>query len=179
MNQWNISKKTLIVGFHPGSFPDMKYKRWAPEKYAELGNFLCEKFNASIMIFGSSEEQDISEKILKLMRYPPIITTGKTTLRQAAAIIEKCDLFVSNDTGLMHIAAALNVPTIGIFGPTDPRKNSPRGKNTTFIWKNFPCSPCYNTEKAIKCKEAKCLNSISVEEVLVRIKKILKRKCQL
>ena len=92
---------------------------------------------------------------------------GCLSIKQTAALMGMCDLFISNDTGPMHIAAAVGAPTIGLFGPNTPQRYAPVGVNTTSIFKQVECSPCVHIHegKAGTCDRGICMEAISVEEV--------------
>jgi ADP-heptose:LPS heptosyltransferase len=123
-----IGEDDLCVGFQIGAFTHEKM--WATEKYRDVAEALQEEFNAKIIMTGSAYEADhcIKEMSEKMMR-PPIIAAGQTSLTGSIALIKRCDLFISNDTGPMHIAAALNVPIIALFGETKtvPEESHPWG----------------------------------------------------
>jgi ADP-heptose:LPS heptosyltransferase len=114
----NISTADFIVAIHPGA--RVEYKRWAPEGFAEVADYLINKYNAKIIITGSAEEIILSHKIESLMHNKPIITTGSLNLVKIFSILKRCHLFIGNGTGPLHIAASLNVPTIAIFDCLDP-----------------------------------------------------------
>jgi lipopolysaccharide heptosyltransferase II len=153
------------IGMHPGSSEFLLRKRWMPERFAEVADKLSRNYDAKIFIFGGADEVQLAEKISGLMQSKAVIMAGKTTLGQAAALIEKCTLFVSNDSGLMHIAAAVGTPTIAVFGPTDSVKNPPFGEGHTVVRKDLPCSPCLYFGKD-GCKSPECLDAITVEDVV-------------
>lgn len=93
------------------------------------------------------------------------------SITQTAAVIQRCNLFISNDSGLMHLAVAVKTPVVAIFGPTIPNKNAPyEGKNVV-IRKELPCSPCYEMYKKFRCNDIKCLKLIEIEDVLMEIDK--------
>jgi heptosyltransferase-2 len=99
--------------------------------------------------------------------------TGMTTLAQAMALIARCRLFITNDSGLMHAAAALGVPVMAIFGSTDPERTGPRGEVCRVVRRPVPCAPCLKTE----CPEdRRCMGLISVDEVYEEAKTILSSK---
>ncbi|MBD3184484.1 hypothetical protein GF312_19530 [Candidatus Poribacteria bacterium] len=124
-----VNEKEMLIGFHPGSSDEwgMIYKRWPKEKFAELGNRLLTEYpDARLLLFGGLNEKRLRFDIYNMMNIKPIVIDG-TTIREAAALISKCNVFVSNDSGLMHVAAAMKTPTVAIFGPTNPVATSPYG----------------------------------------------------
>jgi len=171
----NLENK-FLVGFHPGSDEPLKAKRWPKEKFAELGDLIQKTYGATILIFGDESENSYAIELGALMEKPPFCLTGKTSVREAAALIERCHLFVSNDSGLMHIASAVKTPVIGLFGPTILDKNYPWGdrKINRTIFKGIKCSPCYSF-KGIDCSDIKCLKKISVSEVMGEIDDLIKK----
>lgn len=168
LHRYGIREKELLVGFHPGSHHDLAYKRWPQENFAQLGDMLIEKYDARVLLFGSLDELEVSQRLESVMSNRPILLTGKLSLRETLAVVAECGLFVSNDSGLMHVAAALRVPMVGIFGPTIPSKNAPYGDEDKCVAmsKNLPCSPCYRMYERFNCDTLECLKSISAGEVL-------------
>lgn len=164
----------LVIGMHPGSgIHQAKFRRWPKERFARLADYLINDYQASVIIFGGQEEAGLANEIKSLMKLSPLLMAGKTTLGQAAALIERCSLFVSNDSGLMHVACAVKTPTVGIFGPTDYRKTGPWSDSAIVVRNELDCSPCYRREK-VKCTKLDCFESIAVEEVLKAIERLLK-----
>ena len=107
-----------------------------------------------------------------------ISVIGQLSLDETASLIKRCKLFISNDTGLMHIATTVETPVIAIFGPTDQKRTAPYGKGNLVIRKNLECSPCYKFHiRKFKCKfnSVKCLNNISVEEVISACRNFIKK----
>jgi len=156
-----------LVGISPGATYGSA-KEWFPERYGELSERMVKDFGAHIFIFGSEEDEKVAAKMKEAARVPLMDLTGKTTLGQAIALISKCRLFITNDSGLMHVAAALGVPLVAIFGSTDPRRTGPLGTVSRVIHKAIPCAPCFQK----RCPEdRKCMDLISVEEVYEEVKK--------
>ena len=122
----------LTVGFHPGCSEALKYKRWPAYKFAKVADAL----NARIVLFGGIEEVALCRKVARIMDRKPLILAGKTNIFETAKAIGKCDLFVTNDSGLMHIASAMRVPTIAVFGATNEVKNAPLVKNHIILKNN-------------------------------------------
>jgi heptosyltransferase-2 len=103
----------------------------------------------------------------------PIDVVGKTTVAEALALVSRCGLFLSNDSGLMHVAAALRVPQVALFGSTDPRKTAPLNDKAVVIHPNeIRCTPCFKSE----CPEdLECMKAITVEEVAAAAEKLLRK----
>lgn len=139
-----------------------KTKRWHPEKFGKLASMLSVK---SIIVGGKSDI-DLADIVVRSSAGKALSTAGKTTLKELIEIIRNARCVVTNDSGPMHIAAALNVPVFAIFGPTSPLRTGPYGKPHVIIKKGLECSPCYKK----KCKAVQCMEMIRVEEVADAIK---------
>jgi lipopolysaccharide heptosyltransferase II len=132
LSKYNSDNSSIIISIHPGSAPASLQKRWSMENYASLGKWLVKKYTAQILIHGSKDEINIANKIEN--QIPNSINcAGKTTLKQTAALIDMSDLFIGHDSGLMHIAAALNKPVIALFGPTSDQMYRPYCKQNLVI----------------------------------------------
>jgi heptosyltransferase-2 len=139
----NIPGDKRIIGFHPGCSATMLWKRWPLEYFAEVGKALAQKYSAHILIFGGPDETAQMQELAKQL--PGMATTVTAPLLTTAAAIKHCALFLSNDSGLMHVAAAVGVPTYGLFGPTDEVTTGPRGKNS-YVIRAAGTTPVFNTE---------------------------------
>ena len=170
----NMGKNDFIIGVCPGSGPTVKERRWPKKRFAELADELVSNYNAKIIFVGSREEKELVKEIQAMMVQSSIDGSG-TSLSQLTALIDKCKLFISNDTGPMHIAAAQGIKTIGLFGPETPVIFAPYGKGNISIFKGISCSPCIKIYKGrhIKCKDNKCMKAIKVEDVLMAVEKII------
>jgi len=167
--------ETLVVGMHPGSgMHQAEFKRWPKERFAQLADQLVNNYDASVIIFGGPEEINLANEIKRLMKTNPLVMTGKTTLAQATALIEKCSLFISNDSGLLHLACAVNPSTVGIYGPTNHRRTGPYSDSAVIIRKKLDCSPCYKGTK-VDCTQLDCLELITVDEVLEAVDSLIKK----
>jgi heptosyltransferase-1 len=118
------------------------------------------------IIVGSKSDKAIADEIVSLSGGRALSLAGKTNLRELIAIISRANFIVSNDSGPMHIAAALNVPVFAVFGPTDPLRTGPYGKGHTIIQEDILCSPCFRKS----CDDIKCMKDLSVEKVYGIIK---------
>jgi len=165
--------RTIVVGFHPGSgIHQAEFRRWPAENFALLADKIIDEFKTTILLFGGLEEFELSEKIKSQMRNKPLVLTGTTTLAQTAALIKKCRLFLSNDSGLQHVACAVDTPTVSIWGPTNPQRTGPYSDSSIVVRKDLLCSPCYKG-KAVQCDHLDCFRLISVEEVFIQIEEQL------
>jgi heptosyltransferase-2 len=160
-SEHDIGTQRLIVGLAPGAAYGPA-KRWFPESFAAAGDRLIEDLSAQVVLFGSREDRQITDLVEQHAHRPLINLAGKTNLKEAIAAISRCSLFISNDSGLMHIAGALNIPTVAIFGSTNPVTTSPVGDRSVVIYKGASCSPCL---KETCPTDFRCMEMISVEEV--------------
>jgi len=155
------AKKT-VIGIAPGATYGPA-KKWFPDRFAATADKLSEKFSAQVMIMGGKADGETAQEIQKLASANLINLAGKTTLLEAIYLISQCSLFISNDSGLMHIAGALNIPTVAIFGSTNPTTTSPMGSKSVIVRREVPCSPCL---KKTCPTDFRCMRMISVEDVL-------------
>jgi heptosyltransferase-2 len=167
----NLLTDKFLVGFHAGSATFKRHinKRWDADKFIELAKELHQKYMARILLFGT--ENELNENIRKELKTFVFIPKVKH-IRHSLAIMEKCKLFVSNDTALMHIASALKIPQVAIFAYTNYQELHPWKNENIIVRKELSCSPCFfNSPRPVKCiftdeDEFKCIKTISVEEVM-------------
>ncbi|NIM58275.1 MAG: lipopolysaccharide heptosyltransferase II [Candidatus Aminicenantes bacterium] len=163
----NLTKPLAIL--NPGASYGPS-KRWHARNYAKLAILLQDRKKADILITGSKDEAELAESIASLMAKKPFNLTGKTNLRLLAGLISNADLFISNDSGPMHIANALKIPVIAIFGPTNPSYTGPFQQPAVVIKKDVPCWPCSYRECPF---DHKCMISIDAEEVFETCQRFL------
>ena len=156
-----ISEIQLKIGLFPGA--GWKLREWMPERFAAIGDRLVTQYDAQVIIYGGPKEGELVHKVKNMMQHPSIAFSGNLHIRQLAACIEKCDMFLTNDTGPMHIAAAVGTPTIALFGPGNHHRFQPIGDSHTIIRHDVPCSPC--KQFTDKCKNNICMKGITVDEV--------------
>lgn len=156
-----VLDKDLLVVLCPGGNWDMK--RWPKENFAKLGDLFIDDLGAKVIISGAKKDISLVEDIKKMMKGKPIISCGKTTLKELGALLERVDLVVANDTGPMHLAVAMKTNVVALFGPTSPRLTGPYGPGSySVIWKNEECdTPCYD----VACADNRCMALITVEDV--------------
>ncbi len=158
-----------LVMLHPGA--RYWFKSWPAERFAALADRLSEELNCAVVIGGSEADRPIAETILARARSKPVVLVGSTTLPQFAAILKRCRLFVGNDNGPMHMAAALQVPLVALFGPSDPAIWGPRGGAAEVIYRGDACHACVHPT-CVRGEES-CMHQISVEEVLAASRRML------
>jgi len=142
-----------------------KTKVWPSRKFGKLST----KLPIMTVIVGSKTDIDIANEIVALSKGNAISLAGKTDLKELIEVIRNARFMVSNDSGPMHIAAALGIPVFAIFGPTDPLRTGPYGEGHTVIREDIPCAPCFKRT----CNDVRCMNSLSVEKVYEIIKRRL------
>jgi heptosyltransferase-2 len=162
------TKKTLI-GIAPGATYGPA-KRWLPSRFAAVVDKLDEKFFTQGILLGGKSDWEIAQEVKKLAHSELINLAGKTTLREAIYLISQCRLFISNDSGLMHIAGALNIPTIALFGSTNPVTTAPAGNKSIIVRREVSCSPCM---KETCPTDFRCMKLISVEDVFAAAQNLL------
>ena len=157
-----INTEQPLIAIHPGS--PIPLKRWMSERYAELADRLIAQKRAQILFVGVKDEIPIITEIQGLMRAESINIAGKTTLTQLASILHTCNVFIGNDSGPMHLAAAVGTQTIGLYGPGDPTRFGPVGAKCQTIRQKFDCPPCTGTT----CRFGKegCMSAIQVDDVI-------------
>lgn len=134
-----------VLGINPGATYGSA-KRWYPDRFAAVADVLSAEWGASVVIMGSSTEKPLADAIAAAMRRPVVNLAGRTTVRELMALLSDCAFLVTNDSGPMHIAAALGVPLLAIFGPTDWRKTSPWTPRARIVRVDVDCSPCRDRE---------------------------------
>ena len=161
LHDGGISFSGKLVGVNPGaSFGSAK--RWSTNSYAKVLDRLVEEENTEIVIFGSSSELTIANAICQNMQHHPLVLSGKTSLSHLMAMISSCQLLITNDSGPMHLAAALKVPTLALFGSTDEITTGPLNPFAVVLNKKVECSPCLLRECPI---DHRCMTQITAEEV--------------
>jgi heptosyltransferase-2 len=168
-----ISWNEPVVGFSPGAVGSV-LKRWYPERFAALALRIRDAYQARVLLFGSPGERALGEEICRAASRPWMLNlAGRTALDEAIALIGACGLFVTNDSGLMHVAAALDVPLVGIFGPTDPRRTAPWSRRHVLVRDgDVDCCGC----RMRRCKhEHKCMDRITVDRAYEGVRKVVDR----
>jgi len=150
--QHKILSNDFLIGFHPATSLSRLGKCWPLSNFMQLAKKLIDDYKAKILLFGAKEEVKVVEPFTLMSQAAVIDFTGLLTIKQTYALIKRCHLFISNDSALAHLAAAAGVPTVALFGPTDPRLYSPFGERNLIIRQQLPCSPCaYGVCGYIEC----------------------------
>ncbi|MCS6884769.1 MAG: lipopolysaccharide heptosyltransferase II [Acidobacteriota bacterium] len=157
-----------IVAINAGA-TNSRAKRWPAERFGQLADRLFER-GLEVVFIGAATEIEITRAATTAMRNKPKILTGKTSLAESIAFLSFCRAVVSNDTGPAYLAAAMNIPTLTIFGPTDERSIRPLGANAEILRRKVPCAPCMLKICPI---DHRCMITISVDDVEKKVLEML------
>lgn len=156
-----IQATDFVLGINPGAAFGSA-KRWYPERFGEVARRLADQKHAKVVIFGGPGETDIAAEIEPHLGGACLNLAGRTTVRGLMALIRNCDLLVTNDSGPMHIAAALGVPLVAIFGSTDHATTSPYTDRAVIVRKDIVCAPC----KLRECPtDHRCMSAVTADDV--------------
>lgn len=162
-----INSSDLIIGINPGSTYGSA-KRWSSDRFAEVARRLvrrleqAESAHVAVVILGAKGEESLGKDIATQFGGRSVVLSGATTIRELMAVVKRCRLLMTNDTGPMHIAAAFGVPVVAVFGPTDWRTTSPYGQERSIVREAVDCAPCLLRECPI---DHRCMTRVSVEKV--------------
>lgn len=178
--------KRPLLGINPGATYGSA-KRWFPDRFAEVAQWFMRDTGGSVLIFGDRNESDIAEEITRKLEVEKIRGSeagnakdrylnlaGRTSLRELISLISECDVFLTNDSGPMHIAYAVGTPQVALFGSTDPNLTGVAEDGNTVIRNDFDCSPCF--ERTCKNSDMRCMYAITSDEVFLAIKELLPDK---
>jgi len=182
----------FIVGIAPGTAESASSRKWPKERYAKLADSILNKYKkrkCKVVFIGASDERVMIDEIMigMLNKKRVYNSAGMFILRETFCLIKKCDGFIGNDSGPMHIAAAQGVKTLGLFGPNTPVRWEPFGKGNAFVYMKNSCkySPCINTHKGevpncLYSKKSedyqKCMKAITVDNVMIAFSRIVDKK---
>jgi ADP-heptose:LPS heptosyltransferase len=161
--------KAIVV--HPGS--GSKKKRWPLERFVEVVSTLQDEHGVRVVVVRGPAEGPETERAFEGRGIGPCVPVllKDLSLIELASAIEGCHLFIGNDSGITHMAAALGLPTLAIFGPSASARWAPRGRKVLVLQRNVPCSPC-GREKLAQCEEITCLRAVEVEDVLKEVERM-------
>ena len=163
----NVVPEDRIIGINLGT--TWGTKSWVLDRFADVIAGIQNRFEGAVVLTGSSSEIKLGEALQKLVKANVINLIGKTTILQLGALIERCDLYLTCDSGPMHIAAAVGTPTIALFGPTNPLRHRPYGDGHHVIEKDVTCRPCYKRQCLRKDALNLCMTEIQAVDVVERI----------
>lgn len=142
-----------------------KTKLWPERNFAALADRLVKEKGAVVVFTGSPDDRGVNDHIVSMMNEKAVNWAGKTTLKELAALASLADLFITTDTGPMHLAAAAGTKVLALFGPTAPRRTGPYGPSHIIVRAGIECSPCFQRQ----CDDVRCMEEITVEEVMKQI----------
>ncbi len=166
------SLRRPVLGLNPGATYGSA-KRWIPKRFTMVIREFMDETGGSVVIFGSTNESPISEKIISGFEdYRILNLTGRTSLDSLIPLIGECDLLLSNDSGPMHIGYAVGTPVVALFGSTDPALTGPLGYRDIVLKKDIHCSPCFKKS----CESMLCMDEITVDDVMDAIRRLIPRR---
>jgi len=164
-----LRKNSVRIAFASGAAYGSA-KCWEPERYAALADRLIAAFDADVILLGAPQESGMAARIAGAMGHRAFNLVGATKIGELPALLSSCRLFIGNDSGAMHVAGAVGIPVIGIFGPTDPEGTRPMTPQFTLIREAVDCSPCFLRKCPI---DHRCMTRISVERVFEAARSVL------
>lgn len=164
-----VLPEDLLVCMYPSGGSSV-LKQWPVENYIELGAWIRKTYGAKLLVAGGPGDEKVCCELVEGVGDGAIDLCCKLKLRSAAAVFKRCAMFIGNDTGPTHMAAAVHVPVIAIFGSTCPHRFAPIGDNCTVLWKGYECGPCFqhgHADRCAKCVQSKvaCLEAITVNDL--------------
>jgi heptosyltransferase-2 len=162
-----VAPSDLIIGINPGSTYGSA-KRWLPERFADVVKRLARRLetvegtSVAVVVLGAKGEESLGKKVADQVGERSVVLSGATTIRELMAVVKRCCLLITNDTGPMHIAAALGVPVVAVFGPTDWHTTAPYGQERSVVREAVDCAPCLLRECPI---DHRCMTRIPVDRV--------------
>jgi len=169
MGAFGLANGKTLCGLAPGAAYGPA-KKWYPERYAAVADRLAASHHVQVLMMGSEGDRASLDDVQSFAKNRLVNLAGKTNLKEAIALIARCRLFISNDSGLMHVAGALGIPTVAIFGSTNPTATSPVGEKSVVLYKGVPCSPCL---KKVCPTDFACMDRIGVDEVYETARRLL------
>lgn len=164
----NNKRSIPLIIVNPCTSEYGSYKRWPALNYARLTDMIMETHDVKVIFIWGPNELEIVNAIISYMKQKALVSC-KTTIKQLIELIRRADLYIGGDTGPLHIASTLCIPTVAIFGPKDPILYGPYHENTAIINKGLPCSPCRDRT----CSDPECLTTILPEEVFQEVNKLM------
>lgn len=164
-----VAPGDFLIGINPGAAYGSA-KRWYPDRFAAAGAELARRWGGKLLILGGPTEVAIARDIEAALPGPCLNVAGTLNVRELMALIERCNFFISNDSGPMHIAAAFSVPLVAIFGPTDHRATYPFSGNSVVVRKDVDCAPCHKRECPT---DHRCMKAVLAEDVVAAAEKLI------
>lgn len=169
----------VVIALHPGGGQNpgmtLHRKRWLPERWAAVADALAERYGAKIVLLGGPGDEAPVAAVAAAMQHQPLIFVQRWDWNVLAALLQRCALFLGHDTGMMHLAMAVDLPTVAVFGPSDPQIFGPYGDHGTYVWCPTYESPCFYEGSAPRdCPCAmQCMRNVDVADVLTAAERML------
>ncbi|HEY7547842.1 MAG TPA: lipopolysaccharide heptosyltransferase II [Blastocatellia bacterium] len=167
--RFGIEEEARVVALNPGA-TNSRAKQWKSERFAGVADLLAERDGFSTIIIGTASDRQAADAVAKEMRSPARVLAGETTIAELKALLARSSLVISNDTGPAHVSAALSIPTVVIFGPTEHVATRPLSSCASVVRHAVECSPCMLRECPI---DHRCMTRIETDEVYRAAKKLL------
>lgn len=155
-----------LVAIHPGAF-NMAAKRWFASRWAVVADRIQSELGRRVVLAGSASELPLAEAVQREMRTRPVMLAGRTSIPELIALLKRCELFMGGDSGPLHLASALGVPSVSIYGPTDPANSGPLGPKARVLRGSAGCIPCYDLKRPATCWRGDLLCMAQVSSGLV------------
>ena len=181
LEEQEIAPHARVLGIHPGGEGFRGLKRWGAAQFATMACALATRHDARVLIFGGPDELELANEVAEAIGPEAIVLNGKVSLGVATALMERCFLFVGNDSAPLHMAAAMGTPTLGIFGPTNPTNYRPVGRHVAIVRSGIACSPCVSFVGTTtlfggsQCQDSHCLQVLTPERVTGAAEALLRR----
>jgi len=167
LERHSISSGEQVVAVAPGGGESAKRtmftKRWPVQNYIELIQRLKDERSSRVILVGGPGDREVTNHIIQIS--PDCLDATDLSFGDMASVLRRCNLFIGNDSAPHHIAASMGIPSIGIFGPTDPNQWAPLDQNSSVVIKPVECHPCFIDETFPKCSHIRCLTSVTVDDV--------------
>jgi predicted lipopolysaccharide heptosyltransferase III len=174
LDRLDVTRQRPIMVLQPGA--RYWFKAWPFERFAELADRLSAEYGGQVLIGGSEQERDLAQRICRAAKSQPISMAALSGMRTFAAVLKRSALFVGNDSGAMHVAAAVGTPVVALFGPSNPSEWGPRGGAVEVIYKGLDCRACFHP--TCHRGEQNCMKLISVDEVFDSALRVCKGRLQ-
>jgi heptosyltransferase-2 len=162
LREAGIEEGDFILGINPGATYGSA-KRWYPDRFAAVADELSARWDCQVIVIGGADEREIADEICASAMVKCLNLAGRTSVRQLMAVIKRCDFFITNDSGPMHMAAAFGVPLVAVFGPTDRTTTSPYSEKAVVVSSDAECAPCLLRQCPT---DHRCMVGVSADEVV-------------
>jgi predicted lipopolysaccharide heptosyltransferase III len=169
LTEYRLDNGRPMVLIHPGA--RWWFKSWPPEYFAKLADVIQNDLKCHVILAGGPSDQGVVTKIQNLMTTQAVSLVDKTTVLQLAALLKRCQLYIGNDNGIMHVATAVGTPVIAFFGLTNPLLWGPQGSGHTVFYKGIDCNPCF--PNGCVRGDQSCMRMITTEEVYGVVREML------